>query len=112
VSSKGVDQPFNSLACHLILGFLVLPNVNITLACGSDEIPKFREHQHIDDFFLDISDIFYFRDSVTGQNSLATWHPTGSPRPAPQLIETNEILRPGNDDLIFLVNTHAFAPWK
>jgi len=107
-----VDQPFYSLACHFILGFLVLPNVNITLACGSYEIPKFREHQHIVNFFLDISDIFYFRDNVTGQNSLATWHPTGSPRPSPQLIETNEILRPGNDDLIFLVNTHAFAPWK
>lgn len=33
VACEGVDEPLNSLAVLLILRFLVLPHVNVALAC-------------------------------------------------------------------------------
>lgn len=45
-------------------------------------------------------------------DTLAARHSAGSSNLAPELVKTYQILRPRDDDLVFLVYAHALTPWE
>jgi hypothetical protein len=103
----------NQFLCPItltVVGLLILPYVNFALTCGRSKVPEFGKYKHVCDFLFNFSNFFYLNNQVAGLDNKGTLDSLHNALSAVQLVEADQVWSPCDDDLVSLVNSHAFDP--
>lgn len=111
VSLESMDEllgPFALAVCRL----LKFPDVDVAVVGRSREVAELSEHENVSYLLVNVSDILNLDDQVAWLVDKCTLDVLCDTLATAQVVEADKVVRPGDDDLVLLVDAHAFDPGK